>query len=296
MNAHSWLYQQADAATPSLSFPRKREPRLTARDLVRAGLGSRFRGNDETGEVKGRLVLVIVAAAMALLRPVPAAARQPADPGLACEQAGMAAERQQNLPEGVLRAIGLVESGRPDPLLGRAAPWPWTMDVAGQPFFFATFDQALEAARAQRPLTADVGCFQISLLYHPSAFPDLARAFDPEENARVAARLLADLRQQTGSWPAAIAAYHSADPDRGGAYAARVLAAWDRSPGSTRMRVTQPVELVVAGVRVITPRLPGSAPRAFALAGSGVLPVVFSGTAGLFFEKSQKTGAKGTFR
>ncbi len=144
----------------------------------------------------------------------------------------MAAEQALGLPEGVLRAIGLVESGRPDPLLGRAAPWPWTMDVEGRPFFYPSGEQALGAARALRPLTADVGCFQISLLYHPTAFPDLARAFDPEENARVAARLLTELHRQTGSWLSAIAAYHSADPDRGAPYVARVLAAWDRPPGS----------------------------------------------------------------
>ena len=140
---------------------------------------------------------------LAFALPVPATAADPADdPGAACEQAGAMAERAAGLPNGVLRAIGIVESGRPDARLGRVAPWPWTIDLAGRPFFFETAAQAVAAADASRTdgaLTADVGCFQISMLYHPSVFPDIQAAFDPAANARVAAGLLAGLRDRTGT-------------------------------------------------------------------------------------------------
>ena len=46
----------------------------------------------------------------------------------------------------------------------------------------------------------DVGCFQINLQHHPSAFTDLNQAFDPTANAQYAARFLTGLRSRLGSW------------------------------------------------------------------------------------------------
>ena len=177
-------------------------------------------------------------------------------PGLDCERAGTAAELAAGLPPGLLLAIGKIESGRFDPVLERRTPWPWTIDLAGTPLYFANGTEAVAAARAvrERGLSQDVGCFQISLLYHPNAFASLAEAFDPVANAQYAARFLTELRARTGSWPEAVALYHSATPELGGPYAARVLATWqaDAAP------VSPPVE-IVAGVRVITPSTAGAA-------------------------------------
>jgi soluble lytic murein transglycosylase-like protein len=174
-------------------------------------------------------------------------------PGLDCEQAGAAAEAAVGLPPGLLLAIGKVESGRYDPLLERRTPWPWTIDLAGTPLYFAKQTEAVTAAQAMRDrgLSQDVGCFQISLLYHPNAFASLAEAFDPVANARYAARFLTELHARTGSWPEAVALYHSATPELGGPYAARVLATWRAVavPAS-------PAVAIVAGVRVITPGAP----------------------------------------
>src|SRR5271168_1872644 len=88
-------------------------------------------------------------------------------PGLDCEQAVAAAERAMGLPSGLLLAIGQVESGRFDPRLERRVPWPWTIDLAGAPLFFANATDAVAAARAadRSGVSEDVGCFQISLLY-----------------------------------------------------------------------------------------------------------------------------------
>jgi hypothetical protein len=76
----------------------------------------------------------------------------------------------------------------------------------------------------------DVGCFQVNLAYHPDAFDTLESAFEPQANARAAARFLSALRGRTGTWDAAIAAYHSATPERGTPYRQRVMAAWGQ-PG-----------------------------------------------------------------
>jgi hypothetical protein len=50
---------------------------------------------------------------------------------------------------------------------------------------------------------------------------------DPQHNTRYAAAFLKDLHSRHGSWTQAIAHYHSADPRRGAAYAAKVAAVLD---------------------------------------------------------------------
>ena len=194
-------------------------------------------------------------------------------PGLDCERAGAAAERAAGLPSGLLLAIGKVESGRFDGFSERREPWPWAVDVGGTPLFLANVTDAVAAVRgaAANGVLADVGCFQISLLYHPHAFASLAVAFDPGANARYAAGFLSELYARTGSWPAAVALYHSATPALGEPYAARVLAAW-RAGGAPVM----PTVAVVAGVRVITPGAPGSGEYVVTLA-SVPLPRVVVG-------------------
>jgi len=72
----------------------------------------------------------------------------------------------------------------------------------------------------------DVGCLQVDLYHHPHAFKSLRAAFDPAANADYAARHLVGLLEQTGSWTAAAAAYHSGDATLGDPYLARVLYYW----------------------------------------------------------------------
>ena len=135
-----------------------------------------------------------------------------------CEQAGSDAERQYALPSGLLLAIGRVESGRWDAAYRRTVPWPWAIDAAGEPRLVETKEAAVSQTRALQSgglRNIDVGCFQINLQNHPSAFADLEQAFDPVANAQYAARFLASLRMQLGGWEKAVAAYHSSSPERG---------------------------------------------------------------------------------
>ncbi len=148
------------------------------------------------------------------------------DSAAACQRAGLDTERKLNLPPGLLLAIGLVESGRLNPTTGRRAPWPWTINVNGVGRMFESLTEALVATRplqARGPVSLDVGCFQINLFHHPTAFASLEEAFDPQANAAYAGRFLVALRTRTGTWEKAIAAYHSATPERGDAYRDRVL-------------------------------------------------------------------------
>jgi len=175
-----------------------------------------------------------------LLSLAPAAARLPAtDPQVACEAAIETAQDVAQLPPGLLSAIALVESGRPDPHTGTVRPWPWTIDVAGLGFFFQTKAAAVAAVRSLQELgiqSIDVGCLQVNLMYHPAAFANLDQAFDPSANARYAARFLDALYDRTKDWAQAAGDYHSQTAALGAAYRAQVLARWHPS-ASTELRV-----------------------------------------------------------
>ncbi len=139
------------------------------------------------------------------------------------------AESALRIPNLFLSAIGKVESGRMLPVTGQVAPWPWTVDAEGQGRFYATKAEAVAAVQALQTRgvrSIDVGCLQVNLAQHPEAFGSLEEAFDPQTNANYAARLLASLFVQTGSWPLAAAAYHSQTASLGGPYQQKVLAAW----------------------------------------------------------------------
>jgi soluble lytic murein transglycosylase-like protein len=73
----------------------------------------------------------------------------------------------------------------------------------------------------------DVGCAQINLMYHPSAFASVEQAFDPASNADYAARFLKELRDTTagGNWMTAAGDYHSLTPELAEPYRQQVEAA-----------------------------------------------------------------------
>jgi hypothetical protein len=151
-------------------------------------------------------------------------------PGVDCRAAAAAFEQSAKLPPGLLLAIGQVESGRADAASGEINPWPWATNNAGEGHYFSSALEAMSWVAAEQAVgiqSIDVGCFQVNLHYHPDAFASLAEAFDPFANARYAANLLNRLHDQSGSWPLAIALYHSAEPFEGQRYGARVLAAWN---------------------------------------------------------------------
>lgn len=191
----------------------------------------------------GILLCLVALAAPARGQVVSDATRLPASP---CEQAGLAAERQYSLPPGLLAAVGRVESGRWDAALGRTVASPWAIDAAGAPIQPDNKEDALRQVRDLQTAgvrNIDVGCFQISLLHHPSAFPDLDQAFEPAANADYAARFLTSLRARYGSWEQAVAAYHSATPELGIPYQRQVFANWVAPAGWDAMKSASPAAL-----------------------------------------------------
>ena len=160
------------------------------------------------------------------------AARADVPPPALCRSAIAAAERSYGVPDRLMQAIGVVESGRADERGGVTA-WPWTINVEGVGYVFETKQEAIAAVnehRARGARSIDVGCMQVNLLHHSDAFGSLEQAFDPGANSRYAAQFLQNLLAQTGSWPRAAAGYHSLTPDIGADYGRKVLAVWAR-PG-----------------------------------------------------------------
>lgn len=154
--------------------------------------------------------------------------------GELCLPAIAAAERDGKLPAHLLRSIAFVESGRTDPATGRTVPWPWTINVAGRGYFYDSKEEVITAVRgfqARGIRSIDVGCAQVNLMHHPSAFASLEEAFEPRTNTSYAARFLNSLYATTRSWPMAAAGYHSQTPNLGFGYARKVMAIW---PGSAR--------------------------------------------------------------
>jgi Transglycosylase SLT domain len=190
------------------------------------------------------------------------------DPWTACRRAIAAAEPRSGLPPGLLLAIALVESGRSDPRSGRFEPWPWSWNVEGEG---RTAESRGAAAAEVTTLLAagrrsvDVGCMQVNLLHHPTAFRGPEEGFDPAANVRYAIGFLRDLHGRFGNWAEATANYHSADAERGAGYHRRVVlarlgAAWGAGNGTVPLPAGAARGLCAAGRQPVL-RIRRGAPR-----------------------------------
>ncbi len=158
-----------------------------------------------------------------------------ADPTALCRAAIARAEAGASIPPGLLQAIGRVESGRRNPETGSFGPWPWTINAEGRGHFLPSRDAAIALVRelqGRGVRSMDVGCMQVNLHHHPRAFATLEDAFDPEANARYAARFLSELQAGRGDWMVSASHYHSQTPELAAAYRARVQAAWAQTTGT----------------------------------------------------------------
>lgn len=189
-----------------------------------------------------------------------------------CEALAERAAAAEGIPVGLMAAVARVESGRGDGNGGRRA-WPWTLNAGGEGSFHATEKaalQRLQALLATGTTNVDLGCMQLNWRWHGGAFPDAATMMDPVANTRYAARFLRRLRDESGSWAAAVALYHSRDPGRGTAYAGRVAAEMDRGPPN-----------VAATADAVAPGRPDVAPRLRGLLVAARAPLIGGAPAGL---------------
>jgi hypothetical protein len=174
-----------------------------------------------------RPLILALAAVLALTAETGRAGDMERDIAL-CESAIVRGARTSGVPQEVLHAISLTETGRR--IGGKLRPWPWAINREGRGYWFETRDEALEFARqslAEGRRSFDVGCFQINYHWHGHNFPSLESMFDPDTSAAYAARFLGELLMEKGDWQAAAGAYHSRTPQFANVYRqrfARILA------------------------------------------------------------------------
>ncbi|NVO56826.1 transglycosylase SLT domain-containing protein [Rhodobacteraceae bacterium B1Z28] len=151
-----------------------------------------------------------------------------------CDQAARRAALSEDVPLKVLQAISRVETGRTRD--GQLQPWPWTINVEGQGYWFTSEIEAksyvFKIFKAGKR-SFDVGCFQVNYRWHGKAFRSIDAMFDPDENATYAARFLKELHGELGSWPAAAGAYHSRTQSLADAYRGRFQTVMAQLDGGT---------------------------------------------------------------
>jgi hypothetical protein len=124
------------------------------------------------------------------------------------------------VPPIILYGVALQESQK---LFGnQALPYPWTLNVAGTPYRFASYEAAVIALRAhvtQGTTSVDCGLMQVNWKCHHAKLGNFYHALDPYPNLEAGGLILHDEFIQTGNWYAAVGRYHSPDPVRAEAYA-----------------------------------------------------------------------------
>lgn len=174
-----------------------------------------------------------------------------------CRAETLKVERDLGIPNQLLGAISLAETGRWDNRREESFAWPWTVMAEGRGRYFDSKADAVAEVEQllDRGITnIDVGCMQINLYYHGGAFADLNEAMDPATNAAYAGEYLKNLHSAAGSWTTAAGYYHSTTPERSAAYRERVVALWDR-PGESLTTATAGQRRGIKPSRMINPTI-----------------------------------------
>ena len=183
----------------------------------------------------------LMVAALAVLMPLsgPALAAPAVPQGLEktaqlCTDQTAHLERTHKIPEHLLTAISLTETGRWQKGEREIIAWPWTVTAHGRGQHFETKEEALlevEILMTEGVRNIDVGCMQINLKYHPTAFANLSEALDPKANTAYAAGFLKSLYAENRDWMKAVGAYHSNTPDKNLKYRAKLVRLWNKTRG-----------------------------------------------------------------
>ena len=118
---------------------------------------------------------------------------------------------QYQIPATVLYAVALTESGKAiDQRIYR--PWPWTLNVAGQPKRFKSHSAACLEIKHQLTngvRSIDIGLMQINWRWNKQRLHNPCQALFPYTNLHHGAALLKAAYSVKHSWPAAVGHYHS---------------------------------------------------------------------------------------
>jgi len=117
--------------------------------------------------------------------------------------------RYVGVPLPILYAMSQAESGQLRN--GRFAPWPWTLNIAGEAKRYANrqamFEGLMVALRAGE-LRIDVGPMQINWYWQFQVLGSPWRITDPAVNIKIGAQILKSHYRQSGDWWEAVGRYH----------------------------------------------------------------------------------------
>jgi soluble lytic murein transglycosylase-like protein len=132
--------------------------------------------------------------------------------------------REEGIDPLMLYAVALTESGRPVKE-GQIEPWPWALNVGGDPIFAASREEAAMLLAIHGNKSVDVGLLQVNIRWHGYRVDRLESLLDPKTNLGVGAAILKEaLASAPGDLTVGIGRYHSARPKQAKAYARTVLA------------------------------------------------------------------------
>lgn len=125
--------------------------------------------------------------------------------------------QKEGVPAEALYSLALTESSwklpKTHPQAGEIHPWPWTLNVAGHSYRYASRREAWQALqgflKTTSPKRIDVGIAQVNLGWNGHHFHSTWEAFEPYTNLQVAASILrACYDANPGSWVTAAGCYH----------------------------------------------------------------------------------------
>ena len=143
-----------------------------------------------------------------------------------------AVARETGIPHSLLYSIALTESGKSVGTTRTYRPWPWTLNVAGQGYFYKSRQLAWRALKKwldQGESSIDIGLMQVNWRYHEARLQTPWQALDPYFNLRIGAAILQDCYSKRQDWWASVGCYHSpTNGKRAEQYRRRVIARWQR--------------------------------------------------------------------
>lgn len=136
-------------------------------------------------------------------------------------------EIQYGIPEGLLYAMALTESGRQ--WAGRSVAWPWTLNVSGQAHYYDS--KAAMQAGLRHWLTKthsiDIGPLQVNAWWQRDKIHSPFELTHLWRNLSVAGEILKAQYDVHNRWFLAVGAYHApSHPKRAEAYAQKVYQRW----------------------------------------------------------------------
>lgn len=149
-----------------------------------------------------------------------------------CHEDVLKAERQNDIPKGLLLAMAIIESGR------GGAPQAYALNVGGRQVIARSSQDAaryFRTAGGRYGSNIYVGCLQLSLKYHHRAFSPVHQIADPGHNTDYAAKYLLRHYRMTGNWTSAVGRYNGGSRRQQRAYVCKVwnhLSALDRRSAS----------------------------------------------------------------